>query len=138
MRETWSLLTIISHPLCSQPLLDWLAVRDFLLSDFLFVKSSNLILDAGSKDDEDQKKSYVKMRCSNLYCACGPQGVLTTPWMVGSDFQMSEFSQSCPAIFTFPNYQTKEFNAESCLNVTKKLGSYSRLHQYSVVLKLVA
>ena len=79
----------------------------------------------------------MKMRCSNLYCACGPQGVLTTPWMVGSDLLMSEFSQSCPAIFTFPNYKTKEFNAESCLNV-KKLGSSSRLHQYSVVLKLVA
>lgn len=100
MRETWSLLTIISHPLCSQTLLDWLVVKDFLLSHFLFVKSSNLILDAGSTDDEDQKKSYMKMRCSNLYCACGPQGVLITLCMAGSDLQISEFSQSCPVVFT--------------------------------------
>lgn len=63
MREAWSLLTIISHPLCSQTLLDWLVVRDFLLSHFLFVKSSNLILDAGSTmriRKSDKFKNIIK------------------------------------------------------------------------------
>lgn len=79
------------------------------------------------------------MRCSNLYCACGPQGVLITLWMAGSDLQISEFSQSCPAIFTFLNYQTKEFNAESCLNVTvRNLILTQACINILLVLKLVA